>query len=98
MEQETTFTLDNDMDAINKFCADDKALVSNPIQPDSFLQSKFTDKILRPFWYYRYGDTVVAIIAAFSDAISVNITANLTKILILITTQMLQKYTFEISK
>ncbi len=72
IEQETTFTLENAMDAINKFCKDDKALVSNPMQPDSFLQNKFTDTTPRPFRYYLYGDTVIEIFAAFADTVGVN--------------------------
>ena len=70
-KSEVPFTLDQATDAINKFCTDDKALVSNPMQPDAFLQNMFTDTIPRPFRYYLYGTTVIEIFAAFADTMGV---------------------------
>lgn len=68
-QTESTFTLDNANDAIGKFCTDDKALVSNPKQPEPFLQDKFTDTTPYPWRYYLYGDVVIQISVAFVDTV-----------------------------
>jgi hypothetical protein len=68
----TIFTVDNANDAIGKFCADTKALVSNPMVTEPFVQNIFTDTPTYPFRYYQYGSTVIEIFAAFADTVGVS--------------------------
>ncbi|KAG4435126.1 hypothetical protein IFR05_009391 [Cadophora sp. M221] len=71
LSPKTTFTVDDANDAIGKFCADDKALVSNPMVEQPFVQNVFTDKPTYPFRYFKYGPTTIEIFAAFADTVGV---------------------------
>lgn len=67
------FSVEQAMNAIEQFCSDNLAKVTMPQQPEPFIQDPLVDVSTFPQRSYAYGNTMLTIMAAFTDTMGIEV-------------------------